>query len=330
MAPGPGQGDGGRRYRLTSGVPTLDFTSTQRWGVQVWLRSTLAVGASPTAYTPDTAHPAVTTAASPMPIVPRPPPAPPGVPMGSTPDAPVSYTHLDVYKRQPFTVWVGSPSLKQVKDVDFTSSQRGGGLLLRWGGDEAAFIVVDFDPINPNAAVGLFAHRTAATMNDVVAVSTAPAPGPVHVQLVIKCSGATSALLVNGMNAKVRIRTVEDVINDDTWKPIELVGLPCEQPWGATAYDSSDQGLVAAPVPPFEAAVQRLKRGMPPLGWPPMTQTGRLAPDWVDPDPELVVKEVVQSLLPEIAELYDPGVPERLQFTLSSDRAVPGLSLIHI
>ena len=226
--------------------------------------------------------------------------------------------------RGPFTVWVGSPSLKQVKDVDFTSSQRGGGLLLRWGGDEAAFIVVDFDPINPNAAVGLFAHRTAATMNDVVAVSTAPAPGPVHVQLVIKCSGATSALLVNGMNAKVRIRTVEDVINDDTWKPIELVGLPCEQPWGATAYDSSDQGLVAAPVPPFEAAVQRLKRGMPPLGWPPMTQTGRLAPDWVDPDPELVVKEVVQSLLPEIAELYDPGVPERLQFTLSNDRAVPG------
>ena len=226
--------------------------------------------------------------------------------------------------RGPFTVWVGSPSLKLAKPVEFTSSGRSAGLLLRWDGTEAAFIVVDFDPIDPNATVGLFAHRTAATMDDVVAATTAPAPGPVRSQLVVKCSGATSALLVNGTNAKVRIRTVEDVINDDTWERFELVGLPCEQPWAGTAYDSADQGLIAAPVPPIEAAVQRLKRGMPPLGWPPLTQTGRLAPDWVSPDPEPVVKEVLRSLLPEIARIYDPGVPERLQYTLSDNRAVPG------
>ena len=87
VAPGPAQGDGGRRYRVHADVPALDFGATGRWGVQVWARRTLFVGASPTGWTPDAAHPAIASAASPVPIAPLPIPPLPGVPLASLPDA---------------------------------------------------------------------------------------------------------------------------------------------------------------------------------------------------------------------------------------------------
>ena len=226
--------------------------------------------------------------------------------------------------RGPFTVWVGNPSTKRVKEVPVTTVPHAAGLAMTWGGAEAAHIMVECDPIDPTASVAVFAHRTAASMDDVVAADVRPAPGANRIQLFIKCSGATSVVLVNGDNAVVRIRTHAHVVNDDTWERLELVGLPCEQPWGATAYDSSDQGLVSAPMPPFDAAVERLRRGMPPIGWAPVTQTGRTAPPWVDADPGMVVKEVATTLLPELEKLYDGGMPERLQYTLSESRKVPG------
>ena len=42
------------------------------------------------------------------------------------------------------------------------------------------------------------------------------------------------------------------------------------------------------------------------------------------PDPEAVVKEILVDLLPEIAPMYDPSVPERQQYTLEFTRAVDG------
>ncbi len=85
--PGPAQGDGGRRYSVVADVPTLDFSVTRRWGVQLWTRRSVFVGASPTGWTPDAAHPALTSAASPVPVAPLPLPLPPGVPLASLPDA---------------------------------------------------------------------------------------------------------------------------------------------------------------------------------------------------------------------------------------------------
>ncbi len=86
-APGPLQGGHGRRYRLRMPVPTLDFAPTRRWGVQVWVRSRLAVLPGDTPWSPDATHPARASAASPVPVAPLPAPIPQGVPLGSTPDA---------------------------------------------------------------------------------------------------------------------------------------------------------------------------------------------------------------------------------------------------
>jgi len=87
VEPGPLQGANGRRYRLRVADFNLDFGATPRWGVQVWLRGRLAVLAAPTDWAPDPSHPALATAASPVPVAPLPPPLPPGVPIGSAPDA---------------------------------------------------------------------------------------------------------------------------------------------------------------------------------------------------------------------------------------------------
>jgi hypothetical protein len=84
--PGSLQGAHGRRYRVTIPVPTLDFSATSRWGVQVWARVPLAV-VPDAGWLPDPSHPAIAGVASPVPVPPILPPAPPGVPIGSTPDA---------------------------------------------------------------------------------------------------------------------------------------------------------------------------------------------------------------------------------------------------
>jgi len=86
VAPGSAQGASGRRYRVTIPVPTLDFSATPRWGVQVWARVPL-VAVGDAGWLPEPAHPAIAGVASPVPVPPILPPAPPGVPIGSTPDA---------------------------------------------------------------------------------------------------------------------------------------------------------------------------------------------------------------------------------------------------
>ena len=86
VQPGSAQGTESRRYRVGVPVPALDFAATGRWGVAVWLRTELLIGGT-SELSPSPTGPAVTSAASPVPIPPIPPPLPPGVPMGSVEDA---------------------------------------------------------------------------------------------------------------------------------------------------------------------------------------------------------------------------------------------------
>ena len=44
--------------------------------------------------------------------------------------------------RGPFTVWVGNPSTKRVKEVPVTTVPHAAGLAMTWGGAEAAHILV--------------------------------------------------------------------------------------------------------------------------------------------------------------------------------------------
>jgi len=227
--------------------------------------------------------------------------------------------------RGPFLVWVRRKrSQLKSRAVKPVVSARPEGLRIRWGGVEAAVVDVTFDPVDSKQPSALFLFRTGGSLWDTVGSAIAPAGGPAGQILHVACSGATTALLVNGTNPRVRILTLDAVVNDPGWEPLERVGLPVERPWAGTAYDTTPQGLLVDPLPPPDAAIWRLKRGAPPIGWPLLTQTGVLAPAWQDADPEGVVKEVMTTLLPEIAAMYAGNVPEYRQALIEDVRPVPG------
>ena len=62
------------------------------------------------------------------------------------------------------------------------------------------------------------------------------------------------------------------------------------------------------------------------MGWWPITETARTAPSWEAPDPDALVKEVRDQLLPEILALYDGVAGEQEQAALADLRTVDGPS----
>jgi hypothetical protein len=82
------------------------------------------------------------------------------------------------------------------------------------------------------------------------------------------------------------------------WRLLEVVGLPVRQAdWAGIGKHGSPQGMVGAFVDAPTAAVQRLTRGAPPIGWGPLLATGVPAPPWTAPGFPALVTEVNQELL---------------------------------
>ena len=225
--------------------------------------------------------------------------------------------------RGPFQVWRRGRSVEpwqDVRELVVVPESSGRAVRLGWG-VEAAVIRVTYRPVDPTGPSGLFVYRTGGGVVDTVGAEIAAAGSGDPTTVEVRTSGATFGRLVNGADPVVTIVTLDDCVNDPAWKPIELVGLPFERGWGS-GYDEIEQGPVTSPMAPTDAAMDRLKRGMPPIGWSPVTQTGRLAPTWQQADPGAVIREILGDLLPEIAPMYDHGVPERQQHTLEFRRAV--------
>ena len=176
------------------------------------------------------------------------------------------------------------------------------------GGRVAAVIQVSCDVVDPSRAVALFATRGGLSLRETVGAASVRQPNGGRVSLEVRTPGATRALLVNGTNPQVRIRLLQDLIEDGGWRELEKVGLPADDPWASTAYRASPQGLVAALTDPFTAALERLDRGSPPIGWQLATETGRLAPAWSAPDPVRLVEEIRKTVLPVVEPVFDPGV----------------------
>ena len=227
----------------------------------------------------------------------------------------------------PFTVWTRAKTAPVLEGVEPFTYQAQGGTGLWWGGREAAFVEVTCTVDDPSRAVALFLYRTSSSLHDMVAATAVPAGSGPTVTLRVRTSGAIGAVLVNGSLTGMQIEPLDVVVNADGWKPVELVGLPVDQPWAGTTYDARDQGPLTAPVPPVEAAIDRLLRGGPPVGWWPFTQSGHPAPPWTAPDPKLLVEEVRADLLPQILELYDGGTPEFEQTLITHQHAVAGPQL---
>ncbi|MGH3949940.1 MAG: hypothetical protein ACRDSE_12565 [Pseudonocardiaceae bacterium] len=222
----------------------------------------------------------------------------------------------------PFTVWTRRPATRPA-DVEVVATSDPLGVLLSWDGRTAVTLEVECTPIDPGRAVAVWGFRGPVSPFAAVGVESVHPGGAARISLVLRTGGMTHALLINGRDPFARVDNLRAVIEDDSWEELERVGLPVDAGrWAGTGYDAGPQGMVASPVDPVDAAVERLLRAGPPLGWWPATESGRIAPDWAAPDPRALVDEVRSGLLGEIEPLYDPGLPPFGQAGVSRARAV--------
>lgn len=100
--------------------------------------------------------------------------------------------------------------------------------------------------------------------------------------------------------------------NAPGWKLIELVGLPVRLPqWAGAGKQGEPQGLVGSFTDAPTAAVNRLTRGAPLVGWATNLSAGYPAPPWSAPDFLDLVVEVNKTLLDELLSIVTGFPPNR-------------------
>ncbi|WP_433003834.1 hypothetical protein [Kribbella sp. CA-294648] len=226
---------------------------------------------------------------------------------------------------EPFIVWQRPGRDDEPERADFDQFPVKGGLGLSWG-RVASYVEVECDPIDPARPVGLLVTRGGLGLDSTVGAAAVSSVNGARVRLVVRCPGGTRALLVNGHSPDLRIELLQQVLDSDEWKPLERVGLPVDEPWLGTSYETGPQGLFDNLVDPVEAALQRLERGGPPVGWYPVTATGRTAPLWSPPDYKMLLKEIRNETLPRIERIYRPALPPYEQQNVLDSGPVDGPS----
>ena len=219
---------------------------------------------------------------------------------------------------EPFRVWTRRPSLKKTKTLDFfppVTAPR--GTVVRLKAPPQAYVQISFDLAGqPALALALSGPPGLESIEAFVAVpagSTSVVLGASHivaVQFVTQSGSPCTVQSIQGISAW-------DYANSDDWKMQELVGLPVQGPqWQAHA---GQQGLAAHPLPPVEAALDRLRRGAAPFGWP--SAMGNLqAPHWKRPDFKGLLSDVEQDLLQDLYQAM--LLPPREQSSLVLERKV--------
>lgn len=221
----------------------------------------------------------------------------------------------------PFTVW-----LRRDKDsltpLDVRGIRDGADTWVLWEGAPLLTLEVTCQPVDATRPCAVWGFRTDAKATSAVAVSEArTGPGPFR--LTVRAGALTYARVVNATVTAARAVRATDVATNGAWEELEFVGLPYDPgQWPGAIYDGEKQGLVSALVPPFDAAVERLVRAAPPLGWFPVTGTGHLAPDWKAPDFPELVRSIQKQLLTQIGALFEPGVDPATQAALRDRRDV--------
>lgn len=209
------------------------------------------------------------------------------------------FDHTLGYPITPFTVWVrrSTPGKQPVKysDTGFGLSLDGsyvdlwldvqsaaGGVAMAFSGMPLASGPVDMD---------LF---TAG--NRIVRLS-----GP-EMRVVIVTGGA----VVNSIQG-----TRADVQDDPAWLRVEVVGLPSMSATSTFTDLSSPQGLLAAPVDPVAAALDRFRRGAPFYGWHETLPGGSPVPPWVLADPATMIKVFNAEMLDDFIDMCDFSAPSQ-------------------
>ena len=196
----------------------------------------------------------------------------------------------------PFTVW-RRPAAQREPAGPIPGWHQAGPGTWAWDGI-TEMLRIELDLTGPVIATGL--HRA-----DLQPVQTVP--GTANSTIVLDAGPMLSVRLDNpAAVSAVRGQSLVLMANGKGWTRFEVVGLPFgPKLTGTTYYQGDQQGLVGALTDPIDAAVARIARWGPALGWGPLAG---LDP-WRPPDPKLLVEELQSDILPDLAQVMTANPP---------------------
>ncbi len=210
---------------------------------------------------------------------------------------------------EPFIVWSRPHSNQQVLQpltTHLQSLQLFGLSLLTWTAGPLSMISVDLTVTLPGTVLAFAGAPIFGNIVGFRAVSAGNVTVPIAAKLI------TSLTLPAGVTMNAARGVVPDgYANAPGWTKVEIVGLPVPSgKWNGIGGYGGAQGMVTALTDPQTAAVQRLDRGAPRVGWGTTLAAGISAPAWAQPNHPQLVKDLDGDLLQylhDIAQNFPPN-----------------------
>lgn len=223
---------------------------------------------------------------------------------------------------EPFTVWRRSkfnpgPVLKV---LNFTVKQEFylfGSQLVSWTDGPMTRVIVD---IQSNVAGSLIATAGSATFGSLTQFVGVPAGNNT---LTIEAPEIDGLILQDGMSvSQVQGIPSDWLVQAPGWMKYEIVGLPVVQSeWAGVGKHTIDQGMVAALTDPGSAAMQRLARGRPQVGWQPNLPTGEAVWPWGPPNHALLIDEARKAVLTQLKPVMMSAPDQQITKRVSAPAA---------
>jgi hypothetical protein len=163
--------------------------------------------------------------------------------------------------------------------------------------------------------------------SNVVTVANVTAGNNVIVQL---SAPSMEGLLISAgltINSIMGMKT-DDLSQASGWEKYERVGIPVKQSeWAGIGAHGTDQGIFNAFTSAQAAAIDRLKRGAPPIGWAPTLDGTIPAPPWVLPAFDPLLTELNQTVLEDLRQIAVQPPLAQASATLTKPIPPPETSL---
>lgn len=213
---------------------------------------------------------------------------------------------------EPFQVWVRTKSAQGVQQplpltttrLDFLS----GSTLVTWPSGSMSNVSID---VTSSAAGSIFSFAGGPQFENFTGAAPV-APGSTTVEL---GAPVIDGLFVPPASDVSAVRGIPTAALSAAagWLPFETVGLPVDKAeWSGIGRHGDPQGMTGALVDAPTAAMQRLTRGGPPIGWGPLIAPGVAAPPWSPPAFPQLVGEVNDDLLRFLRGVLSTTPPNQL------------------
>jgi hypothetical protein len=198
---------------------------------------------------------------------------------------------------EPFQVWArakSSQGLQQTLAIQKTALNFFSGYtVISWPSGSMSNVSIDVTSGAPGSVFSFAGGPLLENINSVVQVSASSSTVEIGAPVI-------DGLLVTPTANVTAVRGIAtaDLSKAAGWVLLETVGLPVEKAdWSGIGKQGEPQGMAGALTDAQTAAVQRLTRGGPPIGWGPLLAAGFPAPLWSAPVYPSLVSEVNKELL---------------------------------